>query len=228
MAAQNDGPYDLELFRVVQIYDSLKLKWTQLSGRRLQNWDVPNQAYQDYSCEKYIQLQLPTIHVKELELELDKLWIIWQADVVRDKTYREVVISKVQDTEDWPHEDGPLYFPTVTTVSLGSQTLLDFYHPSTTENEKGEIAVPQTEENRYFLSLLVEPRSLLVLKDSMYLKYLHGIRPVSEDVITDKVANLTFCNSKLGAVLTRTTRVSQTIRHVPKVLKTIRLLRKKE
>ena len=28
-----------------------------------------------------------------------------------------------------PHEDGPLYSPVVTTVSLGSHTLLDFYHP---------------------------------------------------------------------------------------------------
>ena len=26
-----------------------------------------------------------------------------------------------------PHEDGPLYHPVVTTVSLGSHTLLDFY-----------------------------------------------------------------------------------------------------
>ncbi|XP_059841055.1 alpha-ketoglutarate-dependent dioxygenase alkB homolog 6 isoform X1 [Hypanus sabinus] len=143
------------------------------------------------------------------------------------KVANHVLVNEYNPGEGiMPHEDGPLYFPTVTTISLGSQTLLDFYHPITKENE--EIAVPQTEENRYFLSLLVEPRSLLVLKDSMYLKYLHGIRPVSEDVITDKVANLTSCNSKLGAVLARTTRVSLTVRHVPKVLKTSILLGKKK
>jgi hypothetical protein len=28
-----------------------------------------------------------------------------------------------------PHEDGPLYYPTVSTISLGSHTLLDFYRP---------------------------------------------------------------------------------------------------
>ncbi|XP_069765066.1 alpha-ketoglutarate-dependent dioxygenase alkB homolog 6 isoform X3 [Narcine bancroftii] len=127
-----------------------------------------------------------------------------------------------------PHEDGPLYFPTVTTISLGSQTLLDFYHPIKRENEKGEVCFPQTEENRYFLSLLLEPRSLLVLKDDMYLTYLHGIRPVSEDIITEKVANLNSCNSKLGAILTRTKRVSLTVRYVPKVLKTTILLGKKK
>ena len=26
-----------------------------------------------------------------------------------------------------PHEDGPLYFPTVTNITLGSHTVLDFY-----------------------------------------------------------------------------------------------------
>ena len=26
-----------------------------------------------------------------------------------------------------PHEDGPLFFPVVTTISLGTHTLLDFY-----------------------------------------------------------------------------------------------------
>ena len=28
-----------------------------------------------------------------------------------------------------PHEDGPLYLPIVSTISLGSHTLLDFYKP---------------------------------------------------------------------------------------------------
>ncbi|XP_072130575.1 alpha-ketoglutarate-dependent dioxygenase alkB homolog 6 isoform X2 [Mobula birostris] len=239
MAAQNDGPCDLELFRVVQapatvyyipnfitvaeekyllqqVYDSPKPKWTQLSGRRLQNWGG-----------------LP--HPKGMLIEKLPDWLekytkrISSMQLFSGKVANHVLVNEYNPGEGiMPHEDGPLYFPTVTTISLGSQALLDFYHPITRENEKGEIALPQTEENRYFLSLLLEPRSLLVLKDSMYLKYLHGIRPVSEDIITDKVANLTSCNSKLGAVLTRTTRVSLTIRHVPKVLKTTLLLGKKK
>lgn len=28
-----------------------------------------------------------------------------------------------------PHEDGPLYYPTVSTISLGSHTMLDLYEP---------------------------------------------------------------------------------------------------
>ncbi|XP_072918559.1 alpha-ketoglutarate-dependent dioxygenase alkB homolog 6-like [Hemitrygon akajei] len=129
--------------------------------------------------------------------------------------------------EPQPHEYGPLYFPTVTTISLGSQTLLDFYHPITTENEKGEVDCFASNQ-RELLLFISAAFSLLVLKDSMYLKYLHGIRPVSEDIIMDKVANLMSWNSKLGAVLTRTTRVSLIIFRVPKVLKTTILLGKKK
>ena len=33
-----------------------------------------------------------------------------------------------------PHHDGPLYHPVVTTISLGSHTLLDFYRPVDAED----------------------------------------------------------------------------------------------
>ncbi|XP_051900309.1 alpha-ketoglutarate-dependent dioxygenase alkB homolog 6 [Pristis pectinata] len=239
MDAQNCGPCELELYRVdqapatvyyipnfitvseenyllQQVYNSPKPKWTQLSGRRLQNWGG-----------------LP--HPKGMLTEKLPDWLekytkkISSMQLFAEKVANHVLVNEYNPGEGiMPHEDGPLYFPTVTTISLGSHTLLDFYHPIKRENEKGEIAFPQTEENRYILSLLLEPRSLLVLKDDMYLKYLHGIRPMSEDIITEKVANLKSCNSKLGSVLTRTTRVSLTIRHVPKVLKTTILLGRKK
>ncbi|XP_065427860.1 alpha-ketoglutarate-dependent dioxygenase alkB homolog 6 isoform X7 [Chrysemys picta bellii] len=121
-----------------------------------------------------------------------------------------------------PHEDGPLYFPTVTTISLGSHTLLDFYHPVSRGQhaDSEQVPAPQTEEQRHFLSLLLEPRSLLVLREDMYVRYLHGIRPATSDAITEKVANVAACSAALGDELRRGTRVSLTIRHVPKVLKT--------
>ena len=40
-----------------------------------------------------------------------------------------------------PHEDGPLYYPTVSTISLGSHTLLDFYKPLTDTEEHGDEKV---------------------------------------------------------------------------------------
>lgn len=78
----------------------------------------------------------------------------------------------------------------------------------------------QTEEQRHALSLLLEPRSLLVLQEDLYVRYLHGIRFVTEDSLTEKVANLAVCRSRVGETLRRGTRVSLTIRQVPKVLKT--------
>lgn len=108
-----------------------------------------------------------------------------------------------------PHVDGPLFHPTITTVSLGSHTLLDFYQKT------DELPL------KVQFSLLVEPGSLLVLKDDLYTSYLHGIQEVEADTVTDKTV---VCPSsredvKPGQVLERTTRVSLTIRHVPNTKK---------
>ena len=55
----------------------------------------------------------------------------------------------------------------------------------------------------------------------MYKKHLHGISEVTEDKITDKVVNMSACEGVcIGDVLTRSTRVSLTIRYVPRTIKT--------
>lgn len=75
-------------------------------------------------------------------------------------------------------------------------------------------------ESRHFLSLLLQPRSLVLVQEDMYKVHLHGIKEVMEDVVTDKVANLDFVlDVKLGDIMPRSTRVSLTIRFIPKVLK---------
>ncbi len=56
----------------------------------------------------------------------------------------------------------------------------------------------------------------------MYKKYLHGIAAAKEeDVVTDKIINLKSLGAEvsIGHVMKRTTRVSLTLRHVPKTLK---------
>ena len=76
--------------------------------------------------------------------------------------------------------------------------------------------------SRYCCSLLLEPRSLLVLQDSMYTHYLHGIAETTEDVLTEKkVVNRPHLSGEISGQgpLHRTTRVSLTIRHVPKTFK---------
>ncbi|KAM7380877.1 hypothetical protein PAMP_004147 [Pampus punctatissimus] len=205
---------DEESYLLQQVYKSPKTKWTQLSGRRLQNWGgsphprgmlaekIPDwlQAY----CEKISSL-----------------------GAFSGKTANHVLVNEYKEGEGiMPHEDGPLYHPTVTTISLGSHTLLDFYTPVSSLDEDDDDA-SLTEENRYLLSLLVRPRSLLILQEEMYQRLLHGIQACTQDTLTDKVLNLAANGARPGETLTRGTRVSLTIRHVPKVLKTKLILGRK-
>ncbi|KAG7484007.1 hypothetical protein MATL_G00044260 [Megalops atlanticus] len=200
-----------ESYLLQQVYKAPKPKWTQLSGRRLQNWGG-----------------LP--HPKGMLVEKLPDWLLHYAKKISDlgvfagKTANHVLVNEYNPGEGiMPHEDGPLYFPTVTTISLGSHTLLDFYHPVSTVQE----SVPQTEQSRYLLSLLVQPRSLLVLRDDMYTHFLHGIQGVAQDTLTDRVANLCVTGASPGDCLPRGTRVSLTIRHVPKVVRATLLLGKR-
>ncbi|XP_034417107.1 alpha-ketoglutarate-dependent dioxygenase alkB homolog 6 isoform X2 [Cyclopterus lumpus] len=203
---------DEESYLQQQVYKSPKTKWTQLSGRRLQNWGG-----------------LP--HPRGMLAEKMPDWLRTYCEKISSlgafggKTANHVLVNEYKEGEGiMPHEDGPLYHPTVTTVSLGSHTLLDFYAPVGVQ--EGD-ASPQTEENRFLLSLLVKPRSLLILQEEMYRRLLHGIRPRSHDTLTDTVANLSAAGAVPGETLARGTRVSLTIRHVPKVMKTTLVLGRK-
>ncbi|KAM4731331.1 alpha-ketoglutarate-dependent dioxygenase alkB homolog 6 [Anableps anableps] len=200
-----------ESYLLQQVYKSPKTKWTQLSGRRLQNWGG-----------------LP--HPKGMLGEKIPDWLqnycekISSLGAFSGKTANHVLVNEYKPGEGiMPHEDGPLYHPTVTTISLGSHTLLDFYRPVSCLD--GEA--PQTEENRYQFSLLVRPRSLLILQDDMYQRLLHGIQERDRDTLTDRVANLSAAGARPGETLSRGTRVSLTIRHVPKVIKTRLVLGRK-
>lgn len=194
-----------------QVFNAPKTKWTQLSGRRLQNWGG-----------------LP--HPKGMLAEKMPDWLQTYCEKISSlgafsgKAANHVLVNEYKPGEGiMPHEDGPLYHPTVTTISLGSHTLLDFYRPiSSTEGD-----APQTEENRFLFSLLVKPRSLLILQDEMYQRLLHGIRPRDQDTLTEEVVNLPTTGAQPGETLTRGTRVSLTIRHVPKVMKAKLMLGRK-
>ncbi|XP_044787171.1 alpha-ketoglutarate-dependent dioxygenase alkB homolog 6 isoform X3 [Bubalus kerabau] len=126
-----------------------------------------------------------------------------------------------------PHEDGPLYYPTVSTISLGSHTVLDLYEPRQSEDDN------PTEQPRPpprpATSLLLEPRSLLVLRGTAYTRLLHGIAAASVDALeaASLPPNAAACPSaQPGARLVRGIRVSLTIRRVPRVLRAGLLLSK--
>ena len=101
--------------------------------------------------------------------------------------------------------------------------MLDFYyhlehakdHSSHQPENESDILL----KDRHFASVLLEPRSLVLVSDDMYKVHLHGIADRLCDVVTDKVANLHSTSAQIGDELERGTRVSLTIRNVPKVLK---------
>ncbi|KAK7080644.1 Alpha-ketoglutarate-dependent dioxygenase alkB 6 [Halocaridina rubra] len=185
------------------IYAAPKPKWKELAHRRLQNWGG-----------------LP--HPKGMVAEAIPQWLQQQMDkisalhVFGEKKPNHVLVNEYLPGQGiMPHEDGPLFYPTITTINVGSHTILEFYMP--VNSEESEDTLPLS--SRHIGSLLLEPRSLLILQDNMYTSFLHGISQVTEDSITDNIFNIDRCEAQVGDTLVRGTRVSLTIRHVPKVLK---------
>jgi len=64
-------------------------------------------------------------------------------------------------------------------------------------------------------SILLFPRSLLVVKDEFYQKYLHGIEEQKEDEVNPNLLNWDSLPGEIKSrTITRGIRVSVTIRHV--------------
>lgn len=98
------------------------------------------------------------------------------------------------------------------TINTGSHTILRFY--------KKEEAGGDDYSRRCLFSLLLWPRSLLILKDDAYTGYLHEIEERESDSIDDSIANLDrIANVGRGETLQRETRFSFTIRLVTNLLR---------
>ncbi|XP_006899722.1 PREDICTED: alpha-ketoglutarate-dependent dioxygenase alkB homolog 6 [Elephantulus edwardii] len=204
-----------EEYLLRQVSNAPKPKWTQLSGRKLQNWGG-----------------LP--HPRGMVPERLPPWLQRYVDKVSDLSLfgglpaNHVLVNQYLPGEGiMPHEDGPLYYPTISTISLGSHTMLDLYEPRQTE-EDDDPAEPPRPPPRPTTSLLLEPRSLLVIRGTAYTRLLHGIAATCTDALDGSLPpNATSCpRAQPGARLTRGTRVSLTIRRVSRVLRTSLLLSK--
>lgn len=132
------------------------------------------------------------------------------------------------------HSDGPLFYPVICTISCGSHAILEFYEKDSDDDGTKMLSVPgshttpmaptngEKSKRKLVCQLLIEPGSLLILKDDMYNKYLHSIADVTEDLITNNIANIERCGgfkNRIGEIVKRERRISLTIRHVPKTSK---------
>ncbi|XP_057323433.1 alpha-ketoglutarate-dependent dioxygenase alkB homolog 6 isoform X3 [Microplitis mediator] len=178
-------------------------KWTQLSNRRLQNWGgIPHQ-------KGMIAEEIPNW----LKKYMDRIssFNIFN----NDKLPNHVLINEYLPGQGiMGHTDGPLFHPIVTTITCGSHTLLEFTKRLDTNEEQRQLK-PE-------FSFILERKSLLVLKDKLYHDYLHSISECNYDIIDKNlIRNINLCSNNYddGEKLDRKTRISLTIRHVPKTSK---------
>lgn len=205
-------------------------KWQQLSGRRLQNWGgLPH-------TRGMMPEPLPDWLAKPCQQ------LVELGAFAADASPNHVLVNEYAPGQGiMPHFDGPLYKPLIATLSLGSHTLLDFYQLTNSQEDNEQQTTERLVQSHKF-SLLLEPRSLVLLQEDMYCQYMHGIAERSQDIVcadieSDGVGALLLNRAQLGVpiveqgtpvdaagksadrVLSRDVRVSLTIRHVPKVFK---------
>jgi len=73
-----------------------------------------------------------------------------------------------------PHEDGPQYHPVVATISLGSHSVFHYYQYRQEYDGSESTSLGKSINMTPVLSVLLEPRSLIISSGSMYTSHLHG------------------------------------------------------
>ncbi|KAL1757960.1 hypothetical protein FB107DRAFT_208045 [Schizophyllum commune] len=154
-----------------------------------------------------------------------------------------------------PHEDGPAYHPVVATISLGGHAIFHYFRYAPEGEGDAEDAEgakePSTSNHgrridpRPVLTVLLEPRSVVITTGTLYKTHLHGIRDITEDVFapanSDSKPRLPDLDVELdnwelladddlkkaiseGKTIPRTTRYSLTCRDVARVASAGKLL----
>ncbi|VVC25534.1 Oxoglutarate/iron-dependent dioxygenase,Alpha-ketoglutarate-dependent dioxygenase AlkB-like [Cinara cedri] len=191
-----------EAYILEKVNNAPKPKWCQLKNRRLQNWGgIPHP-------KGLIPEKIPD-WLKGFVHQVESLNVFPKTNMPNHVLVNEYLPGQ----GIMPHLDGSLFYPTISTINCGSHTVLNFYKLPKVEEEVESI------DKAY--SLLLERRSLLVLQENMYNKYMHGIDEIKNDIIDDRISNLKVCGSLInnGGSLIRNKRISLTIRNVPKVSK---------
>ncbi|TDL26829.1 hypothetical protein BD410DRAFT_812647 [Rickenella mellea] len=225
-----------------------KPKWKTLSNRRLQVWGG------DVSANRLIPQRLPPF----LNSFPDIIGRLRETGAFISSKHGEpnhVIVNEYLPGQGiMPHEDGSSYHPVVATISLRSHTVFNYYryqpqndvldvsfNSDTLEDRKRSSSTQRGRpvDPQPVLSILLEPRSLVITTGSFYTEHLHGIEAVSEDVLRPAdategldhdVAGVLVANRRQlhdaktkdvamnGGILQRETRVSLTCRDVERVM----------
>ncbi|CAD5224277.1 unnamed protein product [Bursaphelenchus xylophilus] len=187
-----------------RVYTAPKPKWEYLKDRRLQNWGGlvgKSGLISDGNIPQWLQSLI------------DKIMSVKNGFPEGNRPNHVLINEYLSGQGIMPHTDGPAFFPLVSTVSLGSSTFLDFYTPLEPGSEN-----PAPISDRFVGSMLLQPRSLVLINSQAYSAHLHGIADRPADPVHDRIFN-----RPPGLVqnesLPRQTRISLTIRNVPSVKK---------
>ncbi|KAJ7630113.1 hypothetical protein DFH06DRAFT_706714 [Mycena polygramma] len=221
---------DEEEYLIRKIKEQPQQRWKQLANRRLQLWGGELTA-------KNILLAQDMPHCVEVYPDIiDRLKGTGIFTGSPHGKPNHIIMNEYLPGQGiMPHEDGPAYFPVVATISLGSHCVFHYYQYKQDSQVGG---AGRSIDPTPILSVLLEPRSVVISEHALYSSHLHAIREIQEDTITagnaatpplltdlgvplanwDRVTGVDAIRvMSEGGVLQRTTRYSLTCRDVEKV-----------
>lgn len=226
-----------EEYLLRKISETPQQRWKKLANRRLQLW-----GGEITSNILFSQPMPPVLNVyPDLISRLRNIGIF--ASSPHGAPNHIILNEYLPGQGIMPHEDGPAYHPVVATISLGSHSVFHYYQYNTADTSMDNPSLHSRERGRTIdpnpiLSVVLERRSLVISRGTMYTSHLHGIQEISEDcvsasnctsppMITDlgvKVANWKMLTGEEvrrvmehGGVLKRGIRYSLTCRDVERV-----------
>ncbi|OCH92553.1 hypothetical protein OBBRIDRAFT_726611 [Obba rivulosa] len=225
-----------------KITESPLPKWKHLANRRLQIWGG------DMTANRLLIPQPMPSFIDEYPNLISRIRDTGAFDSSPHGAPNHVILNEYLAGQGiMPHEDGPAYYPTVATLSLGSHTLFHYYRykPDIDPENTDGCETGRAIDTQPILSVLLEPRSLIITQSSLYDSHLHGIDSITEDFFAAAIPPVSgetayvppVSNAYLltgaaerdavmrGGVLQRGTRYSLTFRDVARVANGARLLR---
>ncbi|KAI9329921.1 hypothetical protein DFJ73DRAFT_631127, partial [Zopfochytrium polystomum] len=170
-----------ELLLLDKVNSATLSKWTTLRNRRLQTWGGKVRSYN----EPMLPEPLPSWLDPFLTDRLAGLFVF---DAIAPPSkgssgakFNHCLVNEYLPGQGiMPHEDGPAYLPIVATVSLGSHTVLTF------SPHRGRDDILETTDTCTIGPngcVFLPRRSLVVVTQDLYERFLHGIDEIEEDVL---------------------------------------------
>ncbi|KAJ7270626.1 hypothetical protein B0H12DRAFT_1093148 [Mycena haematopus] len=190
-----------EQYLIRKIGEYPQQRWKQLVNRRLQLWGG------ELTSKNVLVAQPMPPFVEVYPDIIDRLKdiVFTPASSPHGKPNHIIMNEYLSGQGIMPHEDGPAYFPVVATISLGSHCVFHYYqYKADAEGEAGGRSIDTTP----ILSILLEPRSVVISEKALYSSHLHAIREIEEDTITAGNATTPPMLTDLGVPIANWDRVT--------------------